>query len=1119
MIAEIILLIIFVIFVIIGFYIIFRQVALVKKGELSYKEILLCVFYGIIFSMSVMIIMAMAFIFAIKSPDLWTIGIDPPEKINELTLLIPFTVCFIYISSYPLVDFIYIAISSGTKEGLTVFHKIFGEKIINKFNSKLISLLMAFIFYSAIFIIPPFLITLAGAPFIMIWCTWFLVYPLMILTYYGAKGYIAGITNAFIHIPYMKRSIFLGFEDSKRTLKEFLDDPISYITIGLMLFVFVWQWISMFQTLGFLATGSLAISTYSYSGMVFITLLFGVIGYFTRFWGRKIQYRGIDIFFAAYLMAAVGINVLVNFLIVNIDKLSETFNSWVFTATIPPSFLLFAVPAVIEEVVLIIFTSYYFLSRNSSFNVNFKLSKINQCSQTFDPVPLFNFLKSKDPEISKNAETALIKMYERIPFKVDVDIDDFRIKTQLLDGLCDMNQKSREVSYRILVNLEQKIPEKILTWVIEGLKSPNYDKSITIARSLEELELSFIEKIPQKLLFEMLEDPEWRIKLLSLKTISRLFEGGEDQFKDLDLYKLLEDPEIKVQAETLNLLSKTTYIPPLDLIIDKINHNNKLIRASAIKNLQKLNKENLDSKLIPKLIPLMRDPSSSVRASIFQVLSKFGNFKKFSIPLSPMFDGLSDPDPKLRNASVSVLSTYFEEKPKAIEIENIINKIDKSNTESLLSILTLLGNIWHKNEEKVLQILLEFIKYDNIEVKEKISKIIVDKSSMEADLILNELIKIPDISKFVSKGIISRTIIKIAQKNPEKIIPKLIKLTQSEDIDIKLNVLSAIEGIVDDYSNKIDIKEIFSLLQTTKNKEVKKEISKILKKLAQKDPESIEPIINELIEIFGEQETSVKITLVKSLSEIAEKSPNLISIKSAINLLSEKDSFIREYATKIIGVIGAHSEKYKIAIDALLNNALTDEDWIVREAAISALGKIIHQLENKDFIVNQLISFLDDDETWVRRSALNLLSEIEDIKPSQISIKKIEKNIYHENDNVREATAKILKIYAEANLEKIFKYILDLLEDSSEKVRNTMINSMVEIVGRKGVKNVLPQLLKHLSDEFSIQLQRSISIILGRSVKYEGEDIKKRVISLLKIRCDMSQDEIICGVLQNLMES
>jgi hypothetical protein len=84
------------------------------------------------------------------------------------------------------------------------------------------------------------------------------------------------------------------------------------------------------------------------SYFVFVTLLFGIIGYFTRFWGRKIKYRGIDIYFAAYLMAAIGINVLVNFLIVNIDKLTETFSYWNLSAELIPNSVMFAWAAIIE---------------------------------------------------------------------------------------------------------------------------------------------------------------------------------------------------------------------------------------------------------------------------------------------------------------------------------------------------------------------------------------------------------------------------------------------------------------------------------------------------------------------------------------------------------------------------------------------------------------------------------------------------------------------------------------------------------------------------------------------------------------------------------------------------
>ena len=113
LIIEIILLIIFLIFFVIGFYIIYRQVALVKKGEFRTKDRFQCVIYGFIFSLAVMVVIGVAFIFAVKTPELW--GTTPPE-VNPLILLIPFVFCLIYISFYPLIDFLFIALSKESDE-------------------------------------------------------------------------------------------------------------------------------------------------------------------------------------------------------------------------------------------------------------------------------------------------------------------------------------------------------------------------------------------------------------------------------------------------------------------------------------------------------------------------------------------------------------------------------------------------------------------------------------------------------------------------------------------------------------------------------------------------------------------------------------------------------------------------------------------------------------------------------------------------------------------------------------------------------------------------------------------------------------------------------------------
>ncbi|MFX1551777.1 MAG: hypothetical protein ACFFB9_15610, partial [Promethearchaeota archaeon] len=262
MIIEIILVSVFLLFFALGFYLIYKQVSLVKKGEIRNKDRIQCIIYGLIFSLSIMLVFTVAVIFAVGSPEFWDPETTPPD-VPPLSLLIPFIFCLMYISFYPLIDFLFIALSRESDEGLTPFHKLINNKIINLSRNKLIKVFIAVIFYFLVFIIPPILLSILGLPFIIIWITWMLVYPLMILTFYGSKGYIAGISDAYYHIPDIKRSIFLNFENSKRGMRQFVSQPIYYIILGLMLFVFVWAWISLFQTIMFRFTGKLAISTMS----------------------------------------------------------------------------------------------------------------------------------------------------------------------------------------------------------------------------------------------------------------------------------------------------------------------------------------------------------------------------------------------------------------------------------------------------------------------------------------------------------------------------------------------------------------------------------------------------------------------------------------------------------------------------------------------------------------------------------------------------------------------------------------------------------------------------------------------------------------------------------------
>lgn len=1115
MIAEIILLIIFFVFFIIGFIIIYKQVALVKKGEFNVKDRFQCLIYGFIFSLAVSVVLAMAFIFAVETPEFWQGTSIIPEKINSLALLLPFTLSLGYISFYPLIDFIFIALSPETDEGLTPFHKFIGHNLINRTNNKKISVLMALLLYS-IFIIPPILFSFIGVPLLLMWISWMLVYPLMILTFYGSKGYIAGITNEYYHIPDIKRSLFLGFESSKRSFTQFITNPRPFIVLGLMVFVFVWAWISMFQTIIFFFSGTLAISTMT-SYFVFVTLLFGIIGYFTRFWGRKVKYRGIDIYFAAYLMATIGINVLVNFIIVNADKLSDTFNSWALTFNLTSNYILFAWPAVIEEIFLIIFTSYYFLSRKSDFTRNLKYSKITEYGQTFDPIPLFNLLLNKDPTIQKHAKNTLMMMYERIPKKTDLSLNDWKFKDLLIDGLCSSNPKLQSICKKILKKLLKDCPDKVFPWIENALKSPNYDKIYSSLVLLYEADISLLEELPIKYIINLIEDPEWRIRLYSLKILSKLIKKNENLIQKFNITKLLVDPSTQVQVEVLNTLSYTSLKLSPELFFKNLNNINKDVRAATIRNIKNVPLEKLDSKFIEKIVPLMKAPASAIRASIFEALSKIGQFKKHSIPIDPFIEGLSDPNDDVRNSASKAIETCFKESPNMIKLPSIIGKIDSNDLESAITILSLLGKLWNSDPEKILTTLLIYIKFENSTLKETISDIIVNKYESHSDLIYKKLIETKDDVKFVSKGIVSKTLIKLGIKFPDLIIPKLLNSLLSPNSDIVVNSIASLDGLVEKFPQKINLEPVISILNQPIDLNVKKEVSQLVAKTSKVAPKIVKPVIPELINSLYNQDMSVVNILLKSILEFVKNEPESIHAKALTALLDSRDSFIRETATKILGYIGKQDSTF--TANLLTNKALNDDDWIVRNAAVLSLGNILKFIENQESVIAHLIPLLDDENNWVKKSTMNLISTLNNIKPSQIPLEKISKNITNQDSKIREGCAQLLKIHIENETEKTFENYIILLGDETKEVRTTTIDVFVGIIQKVGISKVISKLLKNLSDEVSIETQQSIAIILGRTLRYGDESIKKRAISLLKIRCEVSQDPIICENLTKLRES
>ncbi|MFW9949592.1 MAG: HEAT repeat domain-containing protein, partial [Candidatus Thorarchaeota archaeon] len=381
----------------------------------------------------------------------------------------------------------------------------------------------------------------------------------------------------------------------------------------------------------------------------------------------------------------------------------------------------------------------------------------------------------------------------------------------------------------------------------------------------------------------------------------------------------------------------------------------------------------------------------------------------------------------------------------------------------------------------------------------------------------NKLIETQDEVKIVSKGIISKTLIKLGMKYPKEIIPKLIFSLNSKNSDVLLNITTTLDGLYEKFPQKIDLEQIISILNQPIKINIKKEVVQLISRASKTAPQMIKPFISEIISSLPHQDSTIINILLRSLLELVKNEPGLIPARKIIALFDNKEPLIQESLVKLLGYTGTEDSNF--TVDFLVNNTLKNDDWIVRNAAILSIGNILKNVINQDLVVERLISLLDDNNNWVQKSTMDLLSKLHNIKPSQIPLEKITNNMKSKDAKIREGCAQLLKIHVEEDLENTLDNFIILFGDQSKEVRYTAIDIVVKIIKKIGISKMFSKLLKNLSDEVPIETQQSIAIILGRTLRYGEESAKKRAISLLKIRCEVSQDPIICENLTKLKES
>ncbi|MHA1611425.1 MAG: HEAT repeat domain-containing protein [Promethearchaeota archaeon] len=1126
-----------------GYLMMSSQVKLVKKEFWKWSDTLKCSFFAFFFGNGLTIISATIVTFILDNNDLG-------YQNHAIFLLLPLFFSLVFIGIYPLVEFLFMAYFDH-EISATSFQKPF-EKIIKALDSPW-SYFAAIILYILFFILPPILmVAVFEIEFLIAWISWLLLYPMLIILYYASVGYIIAFGIFTVSIPYLPRSTFLHFDKSNRAVKEFFRDPLLYIVYGSLFYSYFYFIYQSIVTLARFNINYVSITpAYDMDWSIPISLFFAISAYFNRYWKRKVKSSSQSILFSSFLIAALCLNIIVNYLIVRPLVFEETLSTWNLTAVFydlrginssnvaVSLYTQFNLIGVMEELMLFVIISYFFFfQKNHQFIKTTFIGTVTSSEEKFNPIPAFNMLRYKDLDQRKFAYESLIRMYHRIPNKRGYSLTQNRFKTPLFDALSDRSHIfAYQTSQKIFQSLMKDFPDKMLDILHEGLQSKNPDMITSIIESFNEETVSMIHNIDENIFVKLLVSKHYYHQLYTLRALNWKYSselshsskpktGGstrnEDSNKSVEFVNhnieifldMLKIPDVEIEYETLRLLSNFADEIDSSVFSNRLNHQSPKIQSVIAKIAGKISLESIDSLGVPQLLKMVTNVNTEIRSTVLLTLAKVGNFEKNGIPVSVFYDELFDRNVNIRKAAVQGMKSYLSEKPFALRTESIITDIKNQEGDIKKTLLKLLPTIWKQAPSLVFPILIDQLRSNDSELSKESKIVLLEMAQQDPKNVASQLIIHPETMSILKRGKIAETIIQIARKFPRLIVPLLVKNLTAGNEDSRMNAATVLSNISSEGLIEIPIEKIVKIWRAEPSEKIKSELTTVIQNLGIQNPKEIHPFLDQILSDYKSNKKSIKLNIAKLLVKLAHSDSEIIKIKYSEMLINEDVSSLRESGYEILGIIGDREPK---KASKLLLKGLEDKEFGAKNESLKSLAYLTIKTKNPA-ILNEIVKLLQDKNKWTRKSALDVLSNLYKEGESLIKVKEILKilNIEKEDKDVLISLAKLLGNLKDEPLDIIFPIIVRLMQHKEEKVRNTAISSLVRYSNQVDSAILVPKMLVFLSDESSIHLEQSVAISLSKIVKYEKKDMKDRVISLLTIRAHHTQDKILQQTLAEL---
>ncbi len=946
----------------IGYYLMSSQVKLVKKEIWKFRDSIKCVIFGIFFAMGFIIIIAMMETIILETQDMVYDGQAP-------YILYPILICLIFITIYPLFDFLFMA-KSETELSVIPVQKPF-EKLI-KSVKKPYTYLVALGLYLVVFILPLFLFgLLTKIPMFIYWVSWMLIYPMLILSYYASIGYVRGFWILYSRIPEMERSTFLAFDAEKRGFKEFLRDPMTRIVWGTLIWTYVYTPVVVVRTLRRLSMNfdiMYHIAQHSFDWYLPIALGFAVSTFFSRYWKRKVKVSTRSILFSAFLIAAVGINILINYTIARPDLFREIYMRWDFTSVLYDvrgtgtageilNYSQLNLIGVIEELVICIVINYYFLvEKNKTTIYETMKTSVRDACEKFNPIPGFNMIRYKKPEYRQYAKENLIQMYERIPFKRS-SFSEITYKNPLMDALCDpTNFYAQKTAKEIIIRLIDTYPLQCVELIQDALDSSNFDKAFNMTEILIKSSKNLNQVITTENLLDLIHHPSFLIQLNAVKLISLLV--GDKTSSDVSLSKqdleiltkLLDSSDYELEIEILRLLSHFPDQVPIECFLNRIHSPNIEIQSVSTEALSNYERIDFKTLSLDELQRFLTNPNAKIVASTLKTIGAIGNFEKNKIDPDIFLSRIIHANPDIRRVAIEGMKSYLSEKPRAVKPIYFINLLENSSYDSLdttTGILTLLSEIWHVRSAKVLPVFIKYLKSTNMELSKVSQAALIEMGKKNPKTIVKILIQEEDTASFIKKGKIAETIIQIGEFAWKGIIPILYTNLTSEINHIRKNSAVILNSFAKTHAKELSFEKILDQWKIEEEVKIQKELTFSLISFASNSPQLIKPYLSTVFAIFQSANEIQQVTMVEIFKAISDTQSKMLTTDLIETVLQNKASKVREIGVHILGNYYVNDPKFVLK---QLITTLEDRDWSVQNIAAETIASLGIQNLDKNLI-------------------------------------------------------------------------------------------------------------------------------------------------------------------------